>query len=974
MKKQFTTGEVSLNNYNNFKQGFVENSEIKRNQTYNENPTYNYNVNDSDIKNKEQSQSKTYDNIDIMESSSTHRSEKNPGIIQNAIVDDIQYENVNHSLNEEKVPIYIINLELEDKNSELKIYHNSDPEKLAYEFCSKNGLDFESMRYLVEQVNGLLTEYNSKENMVEETDVKIKQNKFDVIYELDQEENLGKAESKENMNDKSIDKNYDCFNKFKLDDSEIKKESIKNNLSSERMSYQIIDIDKAVESTRIVKEKQKSENSYLINSQDNQSKSISKDNFGMNDNFIDKVISNSNKITKIENSIAFTESLNEHNKEVYLKKQNNELNFNYGNNYNEIIKEIDKNELRNYTNLNDGGIKIEEYESSSKEKRPSTSISLKNQNTKLFPYEIEAKIDPKDKQLKHSRSKERMYLKTKREFNKDVFTHLYEDSKNTKMKKLLNENYQIQVVNNNYNFNISQFKDNFPVTKNSKKSQNSGVNLFEKGIKCKEKVNLKVHVFKNLKADEMKKICSFSPQIKPYKSSSGETINSNRIQNQDYKEYFIKKKEKIAEIQKNIINDDAENTFRPKINEKSKDVIPKVFNMDYTNFRRILTERNVNKIKAQKETFKPITSSKKNDEILVKSKNFSVSYKNNDPSEVASQENYRSSSNTLNEHIDDNYNNQAKSYYVSPNFDSRQEKYKELHKEKINQIKIYKDKQDKQKSESIFFIQNKHNQAILSNRQNYSNSNFDEENIFIKNYNYANIYKQNRDNIEHIGVEKLKKTFNIKKTDVQSSKLFENKKEKMFKKLFNTLDYDHDNNISKRSVGIGRLSKKLQNLISPLIKELIEEDETLNIEEFVEAMGHLNSCLTYNEKNELLKEISNIQTESSPNKGVKKLVKNSPASTFTATFFKPTHEQIMKNKSTVESHSNISYINSKKNESIKSPVSNFDPFVGFLSARMLTSERLKNKTNKNKSINNFSFKPQINQKSKKIDNKRFGEK
>ena len=42
-------------------------------------------------------------------------------------------------------PVYVMTVELEKGKSEnIKIYSNSKPEELAYEFCKKNNLDFSS--------------------------------------------------------------------------------------------------------------------------------------------------------------------------------------------------------------------------------------------------------------------------------------------------------------------------------------------------------------------------------------------------------------------------------------------------------------------------------------------------------------------------------------------------------------------------------------------------------------------------------------------------------------------------------------------------------------------------------------------------------------------------------------------------------------------------------------------------------------
>ena len=58
---------------------------------------------------------------------------------------------------EKEDPIYVMTVELEKGKSEtIKIFQNSKPEFLAYEFCKKHNLDFNSLSYLTNQIKELL--------------------------------------------------------------------------------------------------------------------------------------------------------------------------------------------------------------------------------------------------------------------------------------------------------------------------------------------------------------------------------------------------------------------------------------------------------------------------------------------------------------------------------------------------------------------------------------------------------------------------------------------------------------------------------------------------------------------------------------------------------------------------------------------------------------------------------------------------
>ena len=77
-------------------------------------------------------------------------------------------------------PIYVMTVELEKgKNETIKIYIDSKPDELAYDFCKEHNLDFSSLSYLTSQIKALFeslpqaNQSNSKQNdecIVEEED------------------------------------------------------------------------------------------------------------------------------------------------------------------------------------------------------------------------------------------------------------------------------------------------------------------------------------------------------------------------------------------------------------------------------------------------------------------------------------------------------------------------------------------------------------------------------------------------------------------------------------------------------------------------------------------------------------------------------------------------------------------------------------------------------------------------------------
>ena len=89
-------------------------------------------------------------------------------------------------INHNNEPIYVMTVELEEGSSQsIKIYSDSTPEELAFEFCKKNNLDINAMKYLTDQIKNLLEELNENMGHVESAENQIEN---DCIQEVDEEE------------------------------------------------------------------------------------------------------------------------------------------------------------------------------------------------------------------------------------------------------------------------------------------------------------------------------------------------------------------------------------------------------------------------------------------------------------------------------------------------------------------------------------------------------------------------------------------------------------------------------------------------------------------------------------------------------------------------------------------------------------------------------------------------------------------
>lgn len=1029
----------------------------------------------------------------------------------------------NNSLNE---PLFIMNLELENQNVELKIFRDSIPEQLAYEFCNKHALDFDSMSYLKAEIDELLYKYNinqktSSSAVVEDNEINYedeaknsninninnqnagynnnfenhensstrksygntKKSEFHIIYEEDKEEALGKGDTKDIEHDKSLDKNYDVFNKFNLNNDNSNRNIINASNNSNKMNNnsnsKIYYNENLPNNSNSTNQYDNSKNPYRnkptnVNHNIEDSNHLNNHSNNVNDDHDtnEEFIYNSNNQTSNNNEehshiIGISQASNFNNmndpsifnqdtNRVDISKtdsRNNNNNNNYSKNNRELDESIgvrlsqdsinnddDGNQEKNNqeqninlstlnTNPNNSKINlnINNKSNSNNNNKKEYAYSKSKSKPKYFSNQITSDIVPrKNKSMSkynnsnysntasnfnkynffknnevnnisktknavmytnRNLSNEKLYNSSKRLWNQDVFTHLYEDAKSKKMKKLIAENNKIQEENNNFLKNLNEFKNNFPITKISEKCQDTGEDLYLRGKKNKDKVSRKLHLMKNKASDKQYEECSFTPQIN--KQGVFKHVQSKNVQSLDYKEFQNNRNNMLNKIKENIQSDEEENTFKPIINNKKKyeNMKPLVYDIKDTYIKKIKAEERVLNEKAKKEYYRPIVSSSKNDKILSTSRlygktnnvsdlrntnsysvnsneidnnNYYYGISNND-GELAGMLNYNKKNkdnqgdneNTNDDNIlikdnlnnNNDFNNRTKrvikfstnsenqgaaisrpkynntttkstnisttnsnnintntnintktcnnnstntknsNFYISPSFDARQELYKELHEKKISSLQKDREREERMKSESITIIINKHHSQHNLKKENYnkknqesqdclnninSNSNNTQENqlkfssddIFTKNYEYANIYKSKKEKLSKSSQEKFLITCNKQKSDNNSVRLYQEKLNQQFKKLFSVLDFDHDDLITKRSVGVKRLSKKLAEIVSPLIKELIEEDETLNCEEFIQAMSHLNNCLSYFEKNELIKEIEAIKETS----------------------------------------------------------------------------------------------------------------
>ncbi len=139
-------------------------------------------------------------------------------------------------------PIYVMTVELEKgKNESIKIFQNSKPGELAYDFCKNHNLDFSSLSYLTEEITNLfknLSNDNKEKNLnepIEEVDEDEYVQSLDNIYKK-KKSNLDNQQLNINNNDNNIN----IINYINNDNNN---NIFENNLNENQKEFQIMDLN-----------------------------------------------------------------------------------------------------------------------------------------------------------------------------------------------------------------------------------------------------------------------------------------------------------------------------------------------------------------------------------------------------------------------------------------------------------------------------------------------------------------------------------------------------------------------------------------------------------------------------------------------------------------------------------------------------------------------------------------------------------
>ena len=178
----------------------------------------------------------------------------------------------NFDNNEDKKPFFLMTLEDNlGKCQQIKIYQNSNPSELAFNFCKENNLDFSSMKYIKSNIKTILKKFNDPQQKAliynnSNNSIKEEEDEDDYLTEgtmRSNERQINKEEEEEN-------KVNELKRKNNFADNNNKNENINNNdkeIIDENVEYEITS-ENNDNSNNINKEKNDANNNNDSNVQD----------------------------------------------------------------------------------------------------------------------------------------------------------------------------------------------------------------------------------------------------------------------------------------------------------------------------------------------------------------------------------------------------------------------------------------------------------------------------------------------------------------------------------------------------------------------------------------------------------------------------------------------------------------------------------------------------------------------------------
>jgi len=765
-------------------------------------------------------------------------------------------------------PLYVMTLELNKNNSaNIKIYSDSNPYELAYEFCKNQNLDYKSLNYLAGEIQNLISEYNSK--VKSENAAKYVNDVQDEIIELDEEQ---MTTEKNRYNEEKENLNYKAFNR-KDDKSDRKEKEIKEEneiLEEEPINYHYTQKQNE-NNIENIRNSTSEDNSNQVRSSNNRITFEDRENFTFKNQDYDLIGYNDrlnkdsgdgkmNKDINVTTNYKMTKNQNKNSDEINHSEQlanfdsihktsdnfvlstpeheNVEVNYNQIQNSNQtwnsnqnIIKNsklnLNKDLPKQIENKEKEAIKFNTKENVND--YPYKNLSCQNDKDE-YQYENNSNIYCNTNyNLNHKRSSlESNHLNSKITNGKKqtIFDRLYHEAyfKRTRPKHgMYYKTYysELEMNDKSNQLNTSQGQLVYYKEKLLKEEKSRFSSLVRSEIDPDSSKNLAVISRSKFPSSNFNTISVFENQ-NDQMIDFNKTIRKSNYIKREISQERLKNHHPIQQIDPDLDVNKAVNTklFNDQINIPTE---------AYCNKSRLtkhnLSNCDINSNFLKITKFQPYVNLFKNEEKQKFKKIL----------QIQKIRNQIDNSFTFKPLIENKYQSDL-------NFLQRQDIYRENSKNKKKEIEEILKHPTDEKGNRLF-----HPKLNAENKNTYMlNRDGSSKNVFEKNYEYASKYQINKENLK----KKYESEQGLHKIEYneESEELFQVIKEEAFKNLFRILDSDQDNLISSINIGLSFISSDIRRIIDPILVELKEENENLNEREFVIAMGQLYNMLSYHDR------------------------------------------------------------------------------------------------------------------------------
>ena len=601
-------------------------------------------------------------------------------------------------------------------------------------------------------------------------------------------------------------------------------------------------------------------NSFCVNNSNN-NKNNSYSNFEIYNN-INRLFSPNISNYDVKNKIRLSKI---HYKNSVFNNKNELFNssklFN-SENIKNFNKRINNNIISNFKKGNKNNDKKENY--INKNKFPTSKIQKKNKNYINQNLNILNQINSN------------YYNEEEKEYNT---TDISDSNKNELYyKKKVNNSNRNYIRQKNRNNNIYDYQTHYNI-KNKMKMNTSELNSLLSKNFCNSKNINNFNMYNSKSNNFVKQNLNLGKPIKKFFTIRGsietentkENILSQKLNNSSYIHNLNIKNNFFNYSQKNFIdkNDKLRNiNIKKKIENKS----------DKFQYHKFIigskeggVKREINIYKIKKDSLSTNSQSKtKNISRFEKLYNDRIEY----------EENFQK----LKKQDEEKYSykpkiNKCSSFFkINKPFNERLKTYNNKTKERFLKIKIENDKKrsvDETFMPKINTVKNKK----LIKEEDFKNKNINtsynsQNNLYNKLYSYKAKFDVNlkrlSDKIYETEIQEYPKLCS------KTNDIINQKKVKIFRKIFRLLDIDEDNKISGYNINDKILPIKIQKILEPIFKELKSEREALNEFEFIYICQKYYNSLNYIDK----REIMNFEDIKKINKKRRLLIQNKNSYSF----------------------------------------------------------------------------------------------